>query len=152
LHVGSFRGGRREDDRRELAVRENGRVSHETVGHEANESTSYPATSSEPQRPGPIGRGLRLAAIAVADVALLVGSADEPARQTLTAAMTREGWRVADGPPAACAVVVWSEQSVTSDGLAALARPFLDERRLLQVLWQPDAWDNSDRSCVEAPE
>src|SRR5262245_23291127 len=90
--------------------------------------------------------------MAVADVALLVDSADEPARQTLTAAMTREGWRVADGPPAACAVVVWSERSVTSDGLAALARPFLDERRLLQVLWQPDAWDNSRQSYVVARE
>jgi hypothetical protein len=87
-----------------------------------------------------------------ADVALLIDPSDEPARRTLSTAMAREGWRVADGPPSACAVVVWSERSIASDELAATARRFLDGRRLLQVLWQPESWSLGQHGGFEAPE
>jgi hypothetical protein len=88
---------------------------------------------------------------ATVDVALLVDPADEPARHTRAAAMRREGWHTAEGGPAACAVVVWSERGIASNELAALARPFLDERRSLQVLLQPESWSVAEHGRIEAP-
>jgi hypothetical protein len=38
-----------------------------------------------------------------------------------------------------------------SSELAALARPFLDERRLLQVLLRPESWRVAEHSRIEAP-
>lgn len=90
-----------------------------------------------------------------ADVAVLTDPADDPAQQTLREAMTREGWRVA--PPgqhrgARCAVVVWSQQSVSSQALADAARPFLDRERILQIIWEPRDWNFGMPNAINPPQ
>jgi hypothetical protein len=88
-----------------------------------------------------------------ADVALLVDAADEPVRHTLSETMRREGWRVAlAGQSAACAVVVWTERSIHSEVLAVSARPFLDLRRLLQLVLHQDSWNHERLAAIEPPE
>jgi hypothetical protein len=88
-----------------------------------------------------------------ADIILLAHSSDHAAVRTLREAIKREGWNVAaEGESATCAIVVWSQKSVTNAELARAARPYLDCRRILQILWQPEGWRYGKSSQVEAPE
>lgn len=88
-----------------------------------------------------------------ADVTLLISPADEPARDTFCEAIRREGWRLAtEGSRAACAVVVWSERSITSEELAASARPFLDRGVLLQVLLPNEGSTVGAPATIEPPD
>ena len=88
-----------------------------------------------------------------ADVVLLSHATDHAALWTLREAIKREGWSVAtDGEPASCAIVVWSQEGVTNEELARKALSYLDRRRILQILWQPEGWSYGTPSRIEAPE